>query len=32
MTMKERATAVGCHLRVESALGKGTQIVVEGKR
>jgi signal transduction histidine kinase len=32
MTMKERATAVGWHLRVESKQGKGTQIVVEGKR
>ena len=32
MTMKERATAVGWRLRVESELGKGTQIVVEGKR
>jgi signal transduction histidine kinase len=32
MTMKERATAVGWHLRVESKQGKGTQIVVEGER
>ena len=32
ITMKERATAIGWRLRVESELGKGTQIVVEGKR
>jgi len=29
MTMRERAEAVGAHLRVESAPGKGTQVVVE---
>jgi signal transduction histidine kinase len=32
ITMKERATAMGWRLRVESELGKGSQIVVEGKR
>ncbi len=32
MTMEERATAIGWHLRIESEPGKGTWIVVEEKK
>ena len=28
-TMRERAEAIGAHLRIESAIGKGTEVVIE---
>jgi signal transduction histidine kinase len=31
-TMRERAEAIGAHLRIESEIGKGTRIVIEVAR